>query len=388
MNNNTVPFSPANQESPNGDNLENLRDKISSYLFYWPLFLLSIFICMGLAYLYLKSLDAVYVVRAEFLIKDEKNDQKGDDHDVFKNSKNANDEIEILKSRTLMKKVVYHLQLWTGYEVVEELKNNDIYATTPVRFNLLKPSDDVWGHSLEIIIKDENNFIIKQPHSANTFSFGSLLKSTWGYWKLEPTSNLKNYIGHTIRINLYNPENVIDNYIGVFNAYLPNEETSVTELRIRDVVPERGEDIVNGIITAYNFASIEYKNKETASTLNFLNERLRAISGELTTVEKDVEGYKSSRGITDISSDSKFYLENVKDNDSRLNEVNVQLQIIDGIQNYVTSPNSSGGAPVTVGISDPVLISLIDQLNKLELQRDRLLSNTPEKNPIFEPINR
>ncbi|MDB4999250.1 MAG: capsular biosynthesis protein [Mucilaginibacter sp.] len=389
MNNNTKTSYFSNQEYVESDNLESLRDKISNYLLYWPFFLLSISICLGVAYLYLKSIDPVYIVEAEFSINDEKNDQKTDEKNYFfKDSKNVNDEIEILKSRTLMKNIVYNLQLWTQYIKKGELKSSDIYSTTPVRFNLIKKSDDFWGHSIEILIKNENDFIIKQPHSTSTFSYGDLLNSSFGNWKLEVTPYLKNFIGQTIRINLYNPETVIDNCLDSFNAFQLTEQTSVVKLILHEHVPERGEDIINGIIKAYNQASIDYKNKVTASTLNFLDERLVDISGELNAVEKNVEGYKSSRGITDISSNSKFYLDNVKDNDSHLNEVNVQLQVIDQIQRYVTSPKSSGGAPATIGISDPGLISLIDQLNKLELQRDKLLSNTPEKNPIFAPINR
>jgi tyrosine-protein kinase Etk/Wzc len=389
MKNNSKNFTYSNQEPKGRDNLEDLRDKISVYLRYWPFFILSIGICLGLAYLYLKSIDPIYTINAEFSINDEKNDQKADaDRNVFKNAKIVTDEIEILKSRTLMKNVVYNLQLWTQYIKKGELKSVDIYATTPVRFSLIKGADNWAGHSIEIVIKNERDFFLKQPHSTSTFTYGELLHSSWGSWKLEPTPNLKDYIGQTIRINLYNPESIIDNCLGSFNAFQLTEETSVIKLILREFVPERGEDILNGLINAYNITSNEHKNKATASTLNFLDERLVSISGELNAVEKNVEGYKSSRGITDISSNSKFYLDNVKDNDARLNEVNVQLQVIDQIQKYVTSPKSSGGAPATIGISDPGLISLIEQLNKLELQRDKLLSNTPEKNPILDPINR
>jgi tyrosine-protein kinase Etk/Wzc len=372
-----------------GDSMESLPDKLSKFLIYWPLFLLSIALCLGLAYIYVKSAKPVYTITAKLLIKDEKNEQVTDDsHNVFKDSKKVDDEIEILKSRTLMKQVVNDLQLWTQYQGFDELHDIDIYATTPVNFTLLTPSGQLGGQSIIVTIKDEKTFILKQPHSNETFNYGKQLSNAWGGWELKPTENLKNYIGKTIRINLYSPEAVTDGYLDSFNAFLSNEQASVVELKIREFVPERGEDIVNRIITAYNLASIEYKNRMTENTLHFLDERLASITGELTTVEKHVAGYKSSRGLTDISSESKFYLDNVKDNDSRLNEVNIQLQVINQIQTYVNSANATNNPPATVGISDPGLMSLIDQLIKLQLQRDKLLSNTPEENPIFVPLNR
>jgi len=138
----------------------------------------------------------------------------------------------------------------------------------------------------------------------------------------------------------------------------------------------------------YNLAAITEKKRETQSTLSFLDQRLDSLTGELTQAEKGIETFKSSRGLTDLSSNSKISLENMQANDTRLNEVNVQLSIIEGIERYVNSSQNSGKAPATLGIADIALSNSIEKLAKLQLQRDQLLATTPETNPDFEPINR
>jgi tyrosine-protein kinase Etk/Wzc len=362
--------------------------KISNYLNYWPLFLVSVLLFMGLGYLYLKSSIPYYTVKAKILINDEKDSQKVEKgRNLIENSNRVNDEIEILTSRTIMGKVVKDLNLWIQYTDPREFNHSDIYANTPVVLTLLKPSSLKTEHLLEITIKDKNTFILTQLAAQSTFPFNRTIKSSWGYWKLTPTPDLQKYIGQNIQIRLTNPENATDGYLSNYTAFLTGEQTSVAELIITETVPERGMDILNNVIKAYNIASIEYKNKVNQSTLNFLNDRLGAITAELNLVEKRVEAYKSSRGITDLSSESQFYLDNVKNNDSKLNEVNVQLQVIEGIQRYINSAGNSVDAPATAGISDPGLVSLVDQLIKLELQKNRLLANTPEKNPVFDPLN-
>jgi len=343
---------------------------------------------MGLGYLYLKSVIPYYTVKAKIIINDERNSQKVEkSSESVDNSKRVNDEIEILTSRTLMSKVVNDLNLWIQYTTPEKFYHKDIHTSTPVIFTLLKPAKLQGGHQLEVKIVDENTFILIQSAAQSTFSFNSTLKNKWGSWKLTPTPDFKKYIGQTIYININNPENVTDGYLSQFMAYLAGSETSVAELVITETVPERGKDVLNNLIRAYNIASIDYKNKVNLSTLNFLDDRLESITEELNLVEKRVESYKSSRGITDLSSESQFYLDNVKNNDSRLNEVNVQLQVIDGIQQYINSAGNTVNAPATAGLADPSLISLVDQLIKLELQKDKLLANTPEKNPVFDPLN-
>ena len=376
------------QDPLTGDNNSSPGMRLSNYLKYWPFFLLSILVFTGLAYYYLKSSVPFYTVKAKILINDERDRQKVEKgSDLFDNSKRVNDEIEILTSRTLMRKVVNDLKLWVTYNTPGKYYPEDVHSSTPIIFTLLKPSGLENVHQLEITIKDENTFVLKQSASQSVFFFNSTLRNDWGTWKLTPTPDFKKYIGQTIFININNPEHVTDGYLSKYVAFLTGEQTSVAELTITETVPQRGKDVLNNLIKAYNVASIDYKNKVNLSTLNFLDDRLKSITEELNLVEKRVESYKSSRGITNLSSESQFYLDNVKNNDSRLNEVNVQLQVIDGIQEYINSAGNTVNAPATAGLSDPSLIALVDQLIKLELQKDKLLANTPEKNPVFDPLN-
>lgn len=377
------------QDNYGNDNVVPITAKIMKYLRYWPVFLISIFISLALAYFFVKAGVPVYTIYAKILINNENTGQDiKQESTQSSNTKKVDDEIEILKSRTIMEQVVKDLQLWTHYYNIDDMKINDLYTSSPVKFTLVEESQPLGGQIIELIIKDDDSFILKQAHSVSTFPFGKKIKSAFGIWKLEPSRNLENFRGQTIRISLDNPQGVTNNCLSTFNAYLTANQSSIVEISIKETLPERGADIINRTIKAYNLASIAYKNKINRSTLNFLNDRLDSITSELNVVEKRVEHYKSSRGITDLSSESSLYLDNVKSNDSKLNEVDVQLLVLNEIQNYINSPSNEGKVPATTGITDPALLSMVDQLLKLESQKDKLLANTPEKNPIFIPLNR
>lgn len=371
------------------DKSESLFEKLFMYLYYWPYFLVSVCICLCGAYFYVRSSVPVYTVTAKLLIKSEKNDiAKGKNESSSANSETViENEIEILKSRSLMQQVVKNLQLWVQYSRVGKLNSEDLYGFAPVKFVLIRPANSFMGQSIEIYIKDRNTFVLSQPKSKGVFPFTKELKSAFGAWKLEPTESLEAYIGSTIQITLTHPAYVADGLRNRIDAYISNSQASIVDLAIKENVPQRGVDVLNNLISVYDQAAIEDKNAATASTLRFIDERLSTVSNELNGFEKKVESYKSSRGLTDISSDSKVFLENVKDNDGRLNELKVQFQVFDQIQRYVQSNGGIGSAPATIGISDPNLVSLVNKLISLQLEKDKLLATTPELNPVFIPLN-
>lgn len=388
MNIDKIPYSDFEEYREDSKPVD-IREKLNKMLYHWPLFALSISICLTLAFIYLKLSNPIYSVKAKLLIKDGANTESSlSERDLFKGLKMIENEIEILKSKTLMEQVVKDLQLWTNYSIVSDFSIKDIYGSTPVRFNLITPAQPLAGQTIEITIIDENSFYLKQPHSQVKYSFAAQLKNRFGVWQLQRTPEFNKYIGSTIRITLNDPIAVTHNYLGAVSAELSREQSTVVALSIRDQVLERAEDVLNQLIVVYNSAAITDKNRVAASTLRFIEERLASITGELVSVEKDVEGYKSSRGLTDISSKSEIYLGNVQANDAKINEVTLQFQVINEIERYIKSSDNSEMAPATVGISDPILLNLIDKLMGLESQKDKLLATVPEGNPIFQPINR
>lgn len=371
---------------------KDIRGLFSKYLHSWPLFAGCLLITVSIAYFYVKNTKPVYDVKAKLAIKDEKKSSDAKEAlaeiDVVGQPKDIESELELIKSRPIIRQVVNDLQLSTNYKETASYSNKDIYATTPVKFKLIKGSPETSDFSLAVVIKDGDSFSIKTNNTESpNYRFNTVLRNDFGSWMLIKTKDFDNYIGKTINISVQNPEDVVTLYQNSILVTL-NKDAPIVEMELEDEVPERGKEILTELIKAYKVSSIEDKNKATQSTLKFIDDRLSSLTGELTNVEKDVEGFKSSIGLTDISSKSKFYLDNVQSNDSHLNDVNVQLNVIEGIERYINSASNSGNVPATLGISDPGLISLVDQLSKLQLQRDRLLATTPEQNPLFEPINR
>src|SRR5690606_31972116 len=158
---------------------------------------------------------------------------------------------------------------------------------------------------------------------------------SWGTWKLEPTEALLAYKDATIQIAVLNPEELTLYFQKIIDVSIPNKLATAITLVLEDQVAQRGKDILNQLILDYNRYGVDENEAKAKSTLDFLDDRIDSLTAELNIAEAGIEGYKSSRGFTDLSTESKINLENIQINDRNLNEVNVKLGIINGIEDYV-----------------------------------------------------
>jgi tyrosine-protein kinase Etk/Wzc len=374
----------------------NLREILNRYTYHWPIFLLSLIMCLLGAYFYLRYTQQIYAVSSTLLIKDQdkggtpSNGDLLNELDLFGSSKVVDNEIEILKSKTLMRKVVDRLNLSVSLSAEGTIKSSDLYANDIVHIGVVQMSSIWYGKILKLSFPNSTTYQLSDIASNKVVKgqLGKLQRNIFGVFQVNKGAQFSLSPMTNISVAINDPMLVANDFIGDLNVTLSSKQSTVLNLNIQSTVPEKGADILNTLIQVYNEAALTDKNKTTQSTIQFIDERLKLITGELTEVEKDVETFKSSRGLTDLSNDANLFLENVKMNDAKLNEVNLQISVIQDIERYINTNSVHEKLPSTLGINDPVLLGQITQLGELQLQRDQLLATTTENNPVVVPITR
>ena len=143
----------------------NLPELLFSYLRYWYWFILVIAASLFVAYLYLRYSTPVYVVRSEIIIKDDKGGLSQNnilsELDIFNTKNNAGDEIEILKTRYLMEKVVEELELNVSYYAPGKIKTSELYNTSPFYVTILSPKDSIVVQQFHLHILDGAGFLLE-----------------------------------------------------------------------------------------------------------------------------------------------------------------------------------------------------------------------------------
>ena len=146
--------------------------------------------------------------------------------------------------------------------------------------------------------------------------------------------------------------------------------------------------MLNTLIAVYNEAAIDDKNQITINTSEFIAERLVIIEKELGSVDADIEKFKQENRLTDITSESGMYLESTSRFQQEGVMVENQLTMAKYIREYLSDPNKASDLiPANTGISDANIEQQIAVYNETLLKRDRLISNSSNRNPVVMDLN-
>jgi capsular exopolysaccharide synthesis family protein len=367
----------------------NLQEYLRRYLRYWYLFPIFIGIALTVTFFYLQVTQPIYSTKTTILIKDEKKGLGGAQGDIltelssqFGGNKLVENELEILKSQTEMEQVIKNLSLDVAYTGKDGLRTISLYKLSPVIVKAEIITEFGLEEPLMIHMVDSTHF--RFNNEEKVYSVGQRFNNPWGAFVV--LRGVKSEFSD-IKIHFNDVKNLAEEMLKRLTVQQPNVKSTVLQLTYEDVSVQRSKDVLNTLLDVYVQSSLADKNSEASNTLKFIETRLGLITGELGDVEKDVESYKTNQGITDISAESQLFLENIKENDSKLNEVNTKISILESVENYIKNAGDGAVAPATYMIDDPVLVSLLTKFNDLELQRERYARTTTANNPLLETIN-
>ncbi|WP_460961056.1 GumC family protein [Spirosoma litoris] len=367
------------------------RTYILPLLRHWPWYVLSLSIAFAGAYAYLLYKQPIYRTQASLLLQDEKrgNGQTNPlkELEVYTPKKVVENELEVLQSSTLMEHVVNTLHLDTRYFHETSFGKREIYTDSPVLMLVEAPNPILYKKPLLLSFPTNQSVRISNGEKAETYPLNQGIQTPYGRLRIV-TRQAVNPKTESIIVQAMPPAAAVSMYGSKLKVEPSSKTSTVVRLTIEDAVPQKGEAILNNLISAYNQASITDKNRVAANTLNFVENRLRMVAGELSAVEKEVEQYKSTMAITDLGAQAQSFLQTSQQNDTQLNQVTVQLAALNELQDFITTQSDKrGSTPAIVGLNDPILLGEINKLSELELKRDGLAQTTSDENPMLQTID-
>ena len=369
----------------------NLQEYIRRYLRYWYLFPIFLGLALTVAYFYLQIKQPVYSTAATLLIKDEKKGISGGAEDILSDltqmggNKLVENEIEVLSSLTLIAQVIDNLGLRVAYDTKDGLSTVNLYKRTNVAVKPELLTEYAYEEPLYVHVVDSLHFRLNGERTLRTF--GQSFRNEWGVFSVVRADSIQDEGYTDIRVSFHDVVELAEDIQERLKVELPNVKSTVLELTLESNSPQLGRDVLNNLLDVYVQSNLDDKNREASNTLRFIEERLNLITGELGDVEGNVAAYKSAQGLTDISAESQIFLENIQQNDTKLNDVNIQMRVLESVDNFVESNGDAAVAPATYMINDPVLVSLIGRLTDLQIQKEKYSRTTTANNPLLETVN-
>lgn len=380
----------------------NLNEVIKPYIAKWWWFVLSVLAFLILAVLYIKSTTPAYKITSTVLIKDTKKapsadmgmlSQLGGFGSMGTNS--IENELEVLKSKKLMRDVVNELGLQTKLYTKEGLKTRELYGkSAPVIIQLInekqydEPIEEplslkISGDKLELSSPELSKTIVTTYNKTISLPYANIMIRKNVNYAPDPKNELGNLEIH------YSPTDAtVNNFQEMTKVDLVNKDATVVELSIPYEHIGKGKKIINKLVDAYNGDAIQDKNSESKKTKEFIDERIVIIANELGEVESRKEQFKVANKITDIPTEASLTLGSSASLRGRLLEIETQLQLTNDLISYTSKLGSNQTLPSSVGLSNPTASANINAYNQLILERNNLLQNATPQNPVVADLNK
>lgn len=373
------------------------------YLMYWPWFVACLIICFVSAWIYLRYQTPVYNVNATVLIKQD-DQAKGNtngplatmqDLGMLSMASNFDNEMEILHSRTLIKKVVNTLGLNIRYEEPRNfgyaipLYKND----TPIKVWMTPEESEHLSNPLLLRLNCTSdgkvtvsaNYIQNGQKATTDKTFDRLpgvLVTPVGTLTLNHTDSIQLKKERTLEVQIISPTSAAAQCQEKLTTQPTSKQTTIVRLNYNDSHIERGLDFLNTLVALYNSDANDDKNEVASRTAEFIDDRIRIINQELGTTESELANYKQKAGLTDLTSDAQLALQGNAEYEQKRADNATQLRLVQFLKEYIDNPaNQMEVIPTNIGLADNALTAIVGQYNEMLTERKRLLRTSSENNP-------
>lgn len=383
----------------------NIQQIIFRYLIHWPWFVISVVVCVILAWVYLYTATPVYNISATVLIKD---DEKGGGSSMsselekmgldgfMSSSKNIDNEIEVLRSKSLAREVVNQLNLFVTYRDEDVFPEKELYRTSPVQVSLTPQEAEKLQKTMEVgmtlLPTGAMNVLITVGDKEYQKQFEKLPavfptdEGTVAFFANKDTLAMGQSVDESkerhITAFISRPFSVTKRYSEALSIAPTSKTTSVAVISLKNSNTQRGKDFINKLLEMYNINTNNDKNEVAQKTAEFINERIGIISKELGSTEQDLENFKRSAGITDLTSEAQIALTGNAEYEKKRVENQTQINLVMDLQRYMKG-NEYEVLPSNIGLQDVALAGSIDRYNEMLVERKRLLRTSTENNPTI-----
>ncbi len=382
----------------------HINEIIRPYARKWPWFIIGALIALVLAYFYLKTTTPVYKVQSTVLIKDSKASGSAvGEMGVLKDlsglggmgTNSVDNEIEIFKSKKLMRNVVASKGLQTNIISDEGLSERELYGdTSPITVRIINEKKNAAFPEEPIAIQIKGGgFVLSSPEWSKNIEadfnkmvslpFANIMISKNPQFDPVKTKELGELSLHFAslesRVNQLQKETEVN---------LVNKDATVIGLGINYPQIDKAKDLLDNLVLAYNMDAIDDKKFESKKTLEFIEDRIAKVAEELGQVENQKESFKSANKIADIETEAKINLESSAAARAKQIETEAQLELTNALIGYVGKSGTYQALPSNVGLASPDATANMGTYNALVLERNRLLESATPQHPAVVEVTK
>ncbi|MEQ8361374.1 MAG: polysaccharide biosynthesis tyrosine autokinase [Cyclobacteriaceae bacterium] len=361
---------------------------------FWYVGILSLGVALTIAFYQTRYSERVYPVTSSLMIRETQ--ETGGAELLYKNAlidpyRNYLNEPYIIRSYPLIEKVVRNLNFNVSFYREGYFMTTEAYSYMPVFATWCNPNQIVKGQFI-FTLKDENHYSLAS-FSDNVSGSSTLYQLNdsiqFGEYDLcisrLPERNLKAYIGVPFLLAIQDPTSVAGSYVSRLKVDWAEVGSGVINLSLTGTNPEKDMDFLDGLLQAYQALDLKKKNEAAERTIDFIQNQLVSIKDSLRTVEFQLERFGNSSRVKDMSADAQRLLERVGEFEVQKSELLIRQNYFKYLEEYLRQHSDNLDLvilPSSVGLTDPVINSLLTKMVDLQLEIKLYLGAENGQNPL------
>ena len=348
----------------------------------WYWFVIGLIISLLCARFYIGHTMPTYETTATILINKTESRALVDNTELLQGlglpggMQNLENQIMILKSRELIEETLKELPFGIEYYFKTIRNKLPIYPEMPLV--IVSDNEIPLPKDTEFTISyiGNNSFIIKSASDYfllnKTAAFGETIEIPGGSFKVECKDEkwLDMNKDRMLCFIIYS-RNVLVNYFkDRMNVELISRGGSILKISMVGTNPAKDVDFINKLLEGFQNISLDKKNTEAERRIQFIDDQLVGISDSLSITENRLQQFRSSNRVMDLSVQGQSIIEQVTRLENEKARLSLEANYYDYLADYL-SKESSGEipiVPITMGITDPGLTRLVEELAGLQGQ--------------------
>jgi hypothetical protein len=377
----SLPQAPLIEEDSSGI---DIIEWVFRILHHWYLFVIAGIIAFSLAYLKNRKVMETYLTTGTMIIQESSGGGYGSSalmqgFGMEAGYRNVNNQLIILGSYDLISRTVDSLPFMNvEYITKGRFKTRNIYRNTPiiVEYSYLDPM--AYNFLYKCTVQEDGSLVITiEDNDDMNFSYevryGQAVKTTLFEATIFPTEMMMRP-GQHVYFRFRSRDGLTNEFSSRLQLNFVTDRSTILGIQLVGVTPERDRDFINKLSEIYLLHSVERKNMVADKTIEFINQQLGVLQVSLSQSESAMTDFRQENKFVDVSSYAGGLMAKVSQYDQQKMALRLKETYLNYLTNYLERKIEQGTvvAPVSVGINEPMLMSLVQQLNDLHIQRGEL----------------
>ena len=367
----------------------------------WYWFAITITIGVGTAYLINRYSSDVYQLNASLIVGEDKGSNSLDNilnelTPIRRMNRRAvvDNELSILKSYSMARKAVEELDFEFSYYAVGRRKivTSPLYQNAP--FLILSDTIDAFPAGTPLYITPGKNqsfqYRVGDEEKFETGIFGDTIQRPgWKCVIVPRTDTINAAAGREYYVVRNTINGLAKQYRARLNVAVNADKGSIVSLSMQGLESQRVADYLNTLMDVYIRTDLEEKNQAATNSIAFIDEQLQNIVDTLDMVGLQLQQFRSDNRAVNLSQEGQMLFEQLKELQNQQAQLEIQNDYYAYLLTYITEKKEQGDiiAPSVVGIGDPLLNNLVQQINALYIQKQELAYTMQPGSPAIQTVN-